>query len=537
MTPPTQADRRVVLNAGGRPPGRTLLQRLRAHAPLLAILVVAAGLRLLYVDRPLLDAHRWRQVDTAQIARSFYEDRFNVLLPQVNWGGAEGYVESEFPLLPAIVASLYFVTGPEETVGRLVVIAFSLLAIWLTFLLARDLLGHPAGLAAAAVVALSPAAVYYGRAFMPDTLMVCFSLGALVGFLRYGQGGRPRDLAIGATALALAILVKLPGVLILLPIAAALWTARGWAIVRDRRMWVALAVPVAVSALWYWHAFAIYRDTGLTFGVFGTTKTYPPGVAVGPWTTAFPKWSTIELLTDPGFYRTLLSRSTFLLMPPAGFVLAIVGLLVWRRHPWRLVPDAWLAAMAAFILGAGWGHLGHDYYQLPLVPLYALYAAAVARPLFDAEWIGRHIGGRRWAVPAVWAAVLAVGLLGIMQSGVIERHFRPDSLDLRMLRAGQRARAVTGARDLLVVVDDYGVNSPMLLYYAHRKGWSFDADTATAHTVRGLASKGAAFFVTTRWSHIRRQQPDLVLYLESRRQVPLRNPPADMAVFDLRPGS
>lgn len=54
---------------------------------LVFILLLGASLRLLWIRAPLLDAHRWRQVDTASIARSLYEERFNVFYPQVNWGG------------------------------------------------------------------------------------------------------------------------------------------------------------------------------------------------------------------------------------------------------------------------------------------------------------------------------------------------------------------------------------------------------------------------------------------------------------------
>ena len=156
-------------------------------------------LRLLYLDAPLLDAHRWRQVDTAFMARAFYESGINPLKPEANWGGAHGYVESEFPLLPAIVAVLYSAFGPDEIWGRLVVAVFSVGTVGLTYLLARMLLGPPAGLAAAMLVAVSPSAVFYGRAFMPDTLMVFFSLAALIGFIRHGDsaecarpgGGQP----------------------------------------------------------------------------------------------------------------------------------------------------------------------------------------------------------------------------------------------------------------------------------------------------------------------------------------------------------
>ena len=152
------------------------------------------------------------------MARAFYEGTINPFRPEAVWGGSHGLVESEFPLLPAIVAVLYRLFGPDEAWGRLVVAAFAVGAVWLTYVLARDLLGRrAAGLAAATLVAFSPAAAFYGRAFMPDTLMVFFSLGAVIGFLRYSETGGRRALTGGAIALALTILVKLPGILVLAP--------------------------------------------------------------------------------------------------------------------------------------------------------------------------------------------------------------------------------------------------------------------------------------------------------------------------------
>jgi hypothetical protein len=87
---------------------------------------------------------------------------------------------------------------------------------------------------------------------------------------------------------------------------------------------------------------------------------------------------------------------------------------------------------------------------------------------------------------------------------------------------------------LIVVVDDYGVNSPMLLYFAHAKGWSFDADTVTAHVVRALEGQGARYFATTRWSALRRRQPELAAYLQTRHAPVLSGVPADTVLFDLR---
>src|SRR5262245_36400640 len=129
------------------------------HVPLVLILLVAATLRLQYITAPLLDAHRWRQVDTAAVARAFYEGPMNPLRPEANWGGAHGAVESEFPLLSFVVAIFYKLFGVSETWGRLVVAFFSVSTVALVYLLARDLVDHPAGLASAFLVAVSPGAV------------------------------------------------------------------------------------------------------------------------------------------------------------------------------------------------------------------------------------------------------------------------------------------------------------------------------------------------------------------------------------------
>jgi len=502
--------------------------------PLGLILILASVLRLLYLDAPLLDAHRWRQVDTAFMARAFSETGINVLKPEANWGGAHGYVESEFPLLPAIVAVLYSAFGPNEMWGRLVVAVFSVGMVGLTFLLARTLLGPPAGLAAAMLVAVSPSAVFYGRAFMPDTLMVFFTLAALIGFIRHGDSGSVLALVAGSLSLGLAILVKLPGVLVLAPIAAVVWRSNGFGVLRNRRIVLAVAIPCILAAAWYIYAYTIYLKTGLTFGVIGTTKTYPLDVAPGPWPTAFSKWSSIELLTSGSFYGTLFGRLYFLHLTPPGLALSVIGLLAWRTIASRRVADTWLVAMLVFILAAGAGHMGHDYYQLPLVPICALYFSAVAGPAFDGAWIRRTIGPGIAGVVMTGLALAALGIACFLQSGIIERHFRPGNLDRRLWLAAQAIDAAAENSGLMIVVDDYGVNSPMLLYFAHARGWSLDADTASVYAISRLRiSKRARYFATTRWAEVQSKQPDLALFLATRQQLPLNIAAPNTVLFDL----
>src|SRR6478672_827370 len=179
----------------------------------LSILALGAALRLYHVTAPFLDAHAWRQLDTAAMARNFYEGPFFPLDPRVDWGGRQGYLEAEFPLVPAVIAVLYRLFGLHEVLGRFVVIACSLGLVWCVYRLALALDGRASvARAAAFLMAISPAAVFFGRIVIPDTPMMFLLALALLAFVEYSYGGPPRRLVTGAVALGLACLLKLPAI-------------------------------------------------------------------------------------------------------------------------------------------------------------------------------------------------------------------------------------------------------------------------------------------------------------------------------------
>ena len=93
---------------------------------LLLILLLGIVLRSQYLGLPMAEAHRWREITNADIARNFYERSMNLFYPQVNWGGAiDPYVGMEFPLMHWIAALLYWPFGEHAVIGRLVSMAFS----------------------------------------------------------------------------------------------------------------------------------------------------------------------------------------------------------------------------------------------------------------------------------------------------------------------------------------------------------------------------------------------------------------------------
>ena len=91
--------------------------------------------------------------------------------------------------------------------------------------------------------------------------------------------------------------------------------------------------------------------------------------------------------------------------------------------------------------------------------------------------------------------------------------------------------------DALIVTVEYekfGNNSPILLYWSHRRGWSFDFESITPHVIERLRTRfGARYFATTLWPQLAATQPVLADYLRSHKEIPLPGAPAGTALFAL----
>lgn len=516
--------------------------RLRSlDVALVLTLLFGTLLRLQYVESPMAEAHRWREITNADIARNFAERSMNIFYPQVNWGGAdEPYVGMEFPLMQWMVALSYRAFGEHEIFGRLVSIAFSIGTIWAVFALGARLFSVPVGRASAFLMAISPTSVFFGRILISDTPMLFFSVVAVLAWVVYLETGATRAAVAGTTAAALAFLVKIPAVLILAPIGWAAWEAKRWSALKDRRLMFGLAGAVAVAAAWYWHADLIYHRSGLGQAIWHPSGTYPPSIAVaaGPFATVY-HWATLARLRDPDFYYEMVNRTWSLHLTPVGFILSLFALIAMWRVPRRHIADVWLGAVVLFILVAAEGNVNHEFHQLPMLPPAALLFGLAAAPAFDGTWL--RAGGRGQL--GIWGggtAIVLAGWLSFFHSGVIRGFFRPESLDEDPIKSGRAIQQAVDPVALVVTVEykKFGNNSPILLYFAHRRGWSFDSGSITPHVVELLRTRfGATYFATTLWSDLAETHPDLADYLHTRKQVPLTDAPRDVALFDLTSGA
>lgn len=165
-----------------------------------AILVVAAILR--FYDLDLVPLHHDEGVNGNFLVR-LVRDGYYHYDPENYHGPSLYYLAAIYPWL----VKLLFGPDAANTHGlttiaiRFVPALFGLATIGLIFTLRRNL-GTIATLTAAALLSISPGAVYLSRYFIHETLFVFFTLGIVVAALKYFESARPTYLILAAVSAA-----------------------------------------------------------------------------------------------------------------------------------------------------------------------------------------------------------------------------------------------------------------------------------------------------------------------------------------------
>lgn len=308
-----------------------------------------------------------------------------------------------YPLAIALAKLLALWTTPAHALILLSVLASGILAA-ATYLVARGLAGVPASLFAAALVVLSPTALFNGIAALTYALEGAASAVVALAAWRAHRTGAPRDAVILAVVLSIAVGIRPSSMFLLAPLG--LWATWGrWGAMR-------LALVAGAVATLAWAVPMIVAGGGLSDFLAGNRyqsrhvvfahTVAQDGLAVVPenlhWLGGYVHWELAFL--------------------GAVLALALVTGFVWaRRLPTRAAPFllawvAWPLAFFAFVY-AGWPVYPNGY-VLVLVPGVAvaigLFADTLARGLL-ASGAPRAAQGFAaiaivavLAMPATWAA-------------------------------------------------------------------------------------------------------------------------------------
>jgi 4-amino-4-deoxy-L-arabinose transferase-like glycosyltransferase len=418
---------------------------------LIAIWILAVAVRLVFIDQPYVDHWSWRQSDVAAIARNFYDGGFRFAYPQIDWvGNATGYVGTEFPILPFVVAICYKFAGIHEWIGRSQAVILFAVSLPFFFLLVREIFGTTAAVWATFFFSFTPLNIFAGRSFMPDVPSLSLAIIGLYFFLRWTHDQKWTPLFAAAIAISLSILIKVTSIVIFVPL---LYLAvagigdpgrREMKLVRNRghrsrlQLRLFIAITIVPSAIWYWHAYQIAQ------------RFYPHHFfgAGGIRIESFSWYCHIAL-------QTAVSSLT-----PVLAIMALIGLFVppSRDRKYSRLFHWWLVAVILFIIAVGYGNR-HRWYQLPMVPITAGFAGA-ACAFFASKIPSRPA--------AIILSILLVSSFAIL-SYVYARPLYESSAD--QLRNAGLALNKIAASDALIIAADMG--DPTIFYYSQRKGWHF----------------------------------------------------------------
>jgi 4-amino-4-deoxy-L-arabinose transferase-like glycosyltransferase len=361
----------------------------------------------------------------------------------------------------------------QAWVGRAVSVGFFALSVPFFYLLVRHTTTARGALWAVGLYTLTPLNIFASRAFMPDMASLSLSLVALSLFGRWLERAPHAPLFIATSLVtSLAILIKLPALLIGVPLLAMAWDKYGVRAVYRRELVALAALVLSASLAWYTHAYRISL-TYLPYHFFGT--------------------GVLEI-AEVGWYVEIVHRLATSSLTPLVSAAMLVGLFVPARTAYAWVFHWWLLALLLFIVLVGWGNHEHDWYQLPLVPVAAALAGRAC------EWGFRRVTQRAGATLARIAAGVFVAVLAAVAYVSIAPHYEPKRL--AWWQAGLALNRLTQPDALVLIADD---GDPTAFYYSQRRGWHFlqnfgrpPVDSVEAiHELEQRRTEGASYLVLT----------------------------------------
>ena len=312
----------TTIDTMNRPPTRIWARTVFVHPQwlrgLALIGVVSAALWLRLHDLAARPMHADEANQAARLGQLLETGRY-AFDPREHHGPTLYY----FGLVPARFRGEATLAALTETTVRLTPALFGAASVLLLFLLARPL-GPASALAAGALLALSPPAVYYSRYFVQETLLVTFTLAALVcGDRWWKSGGLAWAIGAGVCVGLMQATKATAPVFVVAALAAALIAGPRGRLDERVRDWKSLAAALGAAAL---VCGAFYSSFGSHWGgLRDALATYAPMLnkAVGGGTGHEKPWwyyGSLLVFRSRGGY--VWDQTIFLLLAAAGAVVA-----------------------------------------------------------------------------------------------------------------------------------------------------------------------------------------------------------------------
>lgn len=409
-------------------------------------------------NAPLEEGHNWRQALTSMIARNFLEGDANIMYPTIDMAGERtGIIGAEFPFYNYLIYLTSLLFDYSHWCGRLINLVVSSIGIFYFYLLVEKACNRKVAFHAT-IILLSSIWLAYSRKIMPDTFSVSLVIiGLYYGYI-YLTKGKTIHIFLFLIFVTLGMLCKIPGLSLLALIAIVPFVTE---IPRNRKLailaFTVLSISVAGTWYFYWvpylvdtYHYQLFFPKRFEEGLHEIIPLLPEYLEKFYFSSLCSFFALIFLLT--GLISIFRSRNLYLM---TGIILITLSFL-------------------AFTLTTGAVFPKHSYYIIPFTPVMALIAG---------YGLSKFPGRYQYLLLAI------ISLEGIAN----QQHdfFIKDRERYKTTLEGYISKTI-GKSERIVI---NGGDSPQLIYFAHRKGWTITNDGINKKELDHLHLQGASFLI------------------------------------------
>ncbi len=451
-------------------------QRRKWLFPVLVAFLLSFALRLYDIKAPLIDYHSGRQIDTAMIAKNFYNNGFKIWLPQIDTQGAEPvFLESEFHIYPFIVSVIYLLLGIQDLIGRLVSVFFSSASVFFLYKIASFYFKRPIDDIIVFLYAISPLAIKYGRAFQPDATLVFFLSAGIYFFFSYAKRAKKSHLWIALLFITISGLMKLTSLYILLPLMYLGLKAKRTSFLHLFKMLIFILVVIGVPLCWY--VYAHHRGMeAASWGIFKHLNFY----------------ETISFWAKPGWYLEI-SRVLFTQILPLPLSL-LLPLGLFQLHRSKIARELffWLGGVFIFYLVSAWSLFRHEYYHLPSIIPYLLICGFALDKMKLLSRAYKYSGFRElsaYLMPCFFAVFILIVGYSAYLPWIFTKDTRWHSWNMEQYVVGKYISQAYPHSPILISPSNISI------YYANATGWAVIPGLFSVEDLRRCIAGGAEIFI------------------------------------------
>lgn len=330
---------------------------------LLCLILIFLSFRLYNFSHPILDAHFFRQTQTATIALNFYKNGINLFQTELDiFGtGKEKYLTLEFPLYEATVAVFYKIFFVNDIWGRIVSILAGFIGAWYLFrlvvLLVRN--NRMAFLASFFFLA-APLNMFYQRSFMMEPTIIALLLSGLYYFCYFVNYLDRKSFIFSVVLLSLGFIHKgIYGPFLLLPMIIYCLKKRSFGGLFSLRSIFIFIIPLIV--LFFWQKHVDYINTINGHEYFTSYNKGQMEWNIGTFA------DRLSILMWKTYFQQLLNG---ILLKP-GLLIFLIGLIYVFRVDKSGFFVSWLLSQIIYLI-VFFRIQSHNYYQMIMTPVFSI---------------------------------------------------------------------------------------------------------------------------------------------------------------------